>query len=624
MTRYAGRGGLDAADASELPARSVPFLLRYVRRHLRLSLALLFIVTGGALCAVAAQYGLKLLVDGMTTPGTDRRGVMLSLGLFLGLLGVESVCWRLGGFLGSRAIIRVGEDIRIDLFEAVSARSWEFYNAQASGALAGRIAAAAGAATTVMRTVVWSVVPPVTDLVGSVVVLATIDWRIGGTLVVVAGVATAVLHRMGLRGFPVHRSYHREAAEVSGALADVLGNMGLVRAYGARRRERNGLRRRMEHEGRAHAASWLFLERLRCWHDGAFWLVNAAVLTASVLQWSRGGLSTGSVVVATTLTLRILAGSREMALSLLGLSQQLGAVSEAVETLRVPGKEGASATLPPLRPRDGTIELRRVRHAPEGGCRLFAELDLCVPAGQRIGVVGPSGAGKSTLLRLIQGIVAPEEGEVLLGGQALAGHARDSLAEAFSVVTQEVALFQRSVAENLCYGRPGAPWEEVLAVSRAVGCDDFIENLPMGYDTVVGERGIRLSGGQRQRVAVARALLRQAPVLLLDEATSALDSEAERQVQRAVLDLAGERTVVAVAHRLSTVMAFDRVIVLQGGRVVEDGTPPDLCRGTGYFAATWRLQHGAGGMDEPGQKLHLNPVQLESRSSVSSTGGIAW
>ena len=588
------RAAQEAACGMAAPTESVPFLLHYVRRHLRLSLALLGVVTGGALCAVAAQYGLKLLVDGMTAPGPDHHGVMLSLGLFLGLLGVESLCWRLGGFLGSRAVIRVGEDIRIDLFEAVSARSWEFFNAQASGALAGRITAAAGAATAVLRTVVWSVVPPVTDLVGSIVVLASIDWRIGGTLVVVAGVATVVLHRLGRRGFPVHRAYHREAAEVSGLLADVLGNMGRVRAYGARRRERDGLRRRMEQEGRAHAASWMFLERLRCWHDGAFWLVNAAVLTASVVQWSRGGLSTGSVVVATTLTLRLLAGSREMALSLLGLSQQLGAVSEAVETLRVPGEEAASAALPPLRPRDGTVELRRVRYAPEGGRRLFAELDLRIPAGQRVGVVGPSGAGKSTLLRLVQGIVAPEGGEVLLGGQALAGHARDSLAEAFSVVTQEVALFGRSVAENLCYGRPGAAWDEVLAVSRAVGCSGFVETLPAGYDTVVGERGIRLSGGQRQRVAIARALLRQAPVLLLDEATSALDSEAERQVQQAVLDLAGERTVIAVAHRLSTVMAFDRVIVLLGGRIIEDGTPSDLRNGRGYFGTTWRLQNSPG------------------------------
>ena len=585
-------GPLDpAAQGMQLPVGAVPFLLRYVRRHLRLCLALILVVTGGALCAVAAQYGLKLLVDGMTAPGTERNGVLSYLGLFLGLLAVESACWRLGGFLGSRTIIRVGEDIRIDLFETVSARSWGFYNSQASGALAGRITAAATAATAVLRTLVWSVVPPVTDLAGSVVVLAAIDWRIGGVLVVVAGGATFVLHRLGRRGFPVHRAYHREAAEVSGVLGDVLANMALVRAYGARRRERDGLRRHMVVEGRAHGASWVFLERLRCWHDAVFWLATAAVLTGAVLQWSRGAISTGGVVVATTLTLRILAGSREMALSLLGLSQQAGAVSEAVEVLRMPPEETAACRARALRPCSGEIELRHVRYAPNAGQALFKDLSLRVPAGQRVGIVGPSGAGKSTLLRLIQGIVDPNEGEVLLAGQVLADHARDSLAEAFCMVTQEVALFQRSVAENLCYGQPGAAWDDVLAVSRAVGCDEFVAGMPMGYDTVVGERGIRLSGGQRQRIAVARALLRQAPVLLLDEATSALDSAAENQIQRALLDFAGQRTVIAAAHRLSTIMAFDRVIVLCDGHIVEDGAPADLCRGNGYFATTWRLQN---------------------------------
>ena len=593
-------------ETTALPTGAVPFLLRYFRRHVRLSFALLAAVTGGALCAVAAQYGLKLLVDGMTAPssasaassGADRWHVFVLLGLFLSLLAVESACWRVGGWLGSRATIRVGEDIRLDLFETVSARPWRFFNGQASGALAGRITAASGAATTVMRTIVWNVLPPATDLVGSVVVLMLIDWRIGAGLVVVAGTGTWALHRLGRRGFPLHRAHHREAADVSGNLADALANMGLVRAYGARGRERDRLRGLMNIEGRAHAASMMFLERLRCGHDAVFWLATTAVLTAAVWEWSRGAITTGGVVVACTLTLRVLMGSRELALSLLGVSQQLGAVAEAIEVLRAPPEENAPSNLMPLRARAGEIELRTIHYAPDhGGKLLFHGLDLHVPAGQRIGIVGPSGAGKSTLLRLVQGMTEPDGGEVLLDGQPLAGAARDSLASAFSVVTQEVALFHRSVAENLRYGRPGASWDEVLEASRAVGCDAFIQALPQGYDTVVGERGVRLSGGQRQRIAIARALLRDAPVLLLDEATSALDSYAEAEVQRALLALAGERTVLAVAHRLSTVMEFDRIVVLQDGRIVEDGPPHELRRGTGQFAKTWHLQQRAFGKE---------------------------
>ncbi len=588
-----------APGVLDLPIGGLPLLMRYVRRHLRLSAGLLVAVTGGAVSAVAAQYGLKLLVDAMTAPTAaagaalqaGRAHVFALLGVFLGLLAFESACWRVGGWLGGRAMIRVARDIRLDLFGTLSARPWRFFNGQASGALASRITAAATSATAVMRTVVWNLLPPITDIVGSVVVLTMIDWRIGAGLVVAAAGGTWALHRLGNRGFPLHHAHHSKAAEVAGSLGDVLANMSLVRAYGARGREQESLRQTMLAEGRAHAASWMFLERLRCGHDAAFWLATAAVLTAAVWEWSRGAMTTGGVVVASTLTLRILAGSRELALSLLGVTQQLGAVSEALEALRPAPDEAEPPGLPALRTHGaGEIELSHVRYAPDQGYPLFHDLNLRIPAGQRVGVVGLSGAGKSTLLRLIQGMVEPQRGEVLLDGQRLADHAREGFAGAFCVVTQEVALFHRSIADNLRYGRPDAPWDEVLGVSRAVGCDAFVRELPQGYDTIVGERGIRLSGGQRQRLAVARALLRHAPVLLLDEATSALDSHAEMQVQRALLTWAGGRTVLAVAHRLSTLMEFDRVVVLQDGQIVEDGSPDELRRGTGQFAATWQLQ----------------------------------
>ena len=299
--------------------------------------------------------------------------------------------------------------------------------------------------------------------------LAAIDWRIGAALVLAAGAGTWALHSAGRRGFPLHRAHHRQAAEVAGGLADSLGNAALVRAYGARSGERDRLAGLLALESRAHGASWMFLERLRCGHDAAFWLTTVAVLTASVWEWSRGAITTGSVVVASTLALRILVGSRELALSLLGLGQQLGAVSEAVDALLAPAGETEPAGLPALRVRGGAgaaIALRGVCHVPDQAAPswLFCDLDLHIPAGQRVGVVGPSGAGKSTLLRLVQGVVAPERGVVMIDGQVLAAHGRDSLARAFSVVSQEVALFHRSIAENLRYGRPDAAWEEVVAI----------------------------------------------------------------------------------------------------------------------------------------------------------------
>lgn len=597
----AGRGGAAGSEPEPSPrVKAAAFLLRYARRHTGLFGCVLLAVGGGATCAVIAQYGLKLLVDGMTAPDPDRDRVFVLLAVFLGILALEQALLRLGGWLGSHLVIRWANDVRLDLFEAVAGRPWSFFNGQASGALAGRVVSAATSATAVLRTVVWNLVPPVADLAGSIIVLAAIDWRLSAALVVASGAITWFMHARGRRGLPLHEAYHGEAAAVSGDLADVLGNIQVVKGFGGHRRERERLEQRLAAEGRLHARSWGFLERLRLGHDVLFWLVTAGLLTAATLAWSRGALTTGDVVVSCALSLRILSGSRELALSLLGLSQQFASVTEALSVLHGPGEEkpppAPAVAVPRVRDGQGvSLEFRRVYHAPEGGRPLFRGLDLYVPPGQRLGIVGPSGAGKSTLLRLAQGLVQPQSGEILVDGRDIAGVPPEELSSAFSVVTQEVALFHRSVGENLCYGAPGASHAEVLAASRAAGCDAFIRRLPQGYDTVVGERGIRLSGGQRQRLAIARALLRRAPVLILDEATSALDSRSELDVQAAILDLAGGRTVLAVAHRLSTLMRFDRVVVVEDGRVVEDGPPAELCRGDGPFAEAWRLQKSAFG-----------------------------
>ena len=215
-----------------------------------------------------------------------------------------------------------------------------------------------------------------------------------------------------------------------------------------------------------------------------------------------------------------------------------------------------------------------------------------VPACQTVGIVGPSGAGKSTLLHLLQRLYDPDEGEVLIDDQPVAGVAQDSLRAALAVVPQEVSLLHRSVMENIRFARPGASDEEVHAAARAAGCDSFVRRLAQGYDTLVGERGTKLSGGQRQRIGIARAFLKDAPIIVLDEATSALDTASELEIQRALARLVRGRTVVAVAHRLSTLSSFDRILVVDEGRIVEDGTADELRRRGGLFAAMWRLQAG--------------------------------
>jgi ABC-type multidrug transport system fused ATPase/permease subunit len=213
-----------------------------------------------------------------------------------------------------------------------------------------------------------------------------------------------------------------------------------------------------------------------------------------------------------------------------------------------------------------------------------------IPAGQRVGVLGSSGAGKSTLVGLVQRLDEVRSGRLRIDGQPITAMTQDNLRRAIAVVPQDLVLFHRTVMENIRYGRPEASEEEVVGAARAARCDGFIRQLPQGYGSLVGERGVKLSGGQRQRIGIARAILRDAPIMPLDEATSSLDRESEMAVQRALAVALDGRTVVAVAHRLSTIAAFDRVIVLEDGRIVEDGPPAELLQRNGPFAAMWRLQ----------------------------------
>ncbi|MBV8168792.1 MAG: ATP-binding cassette domain-containing protein, partial [Alphaproteobacteria bacterium] len=270
---------------------------------------------------------------------------------------------------------------------------------------------------------------------------------------------------------------------------------------------------------------------------------------------------------------------------------------DALQAIAVPHEIPDAPDARPLVARGGALRFDDLSFSYKGATphagKAPAALDrvaLSVPAGQKLGIVGPSGAGKSTLLALVQRLYEPTHGRILVDGQDIAGVTQESLRAAIAVVPQEISLFHRSVLENIRYGLPEASDEQVLAAAKAACCHNFIEALPEGYATVVGERGLKLSGGQRQRIGIARAILKDAPIVLLDEATSALDSQSELEVQRALAELMRGRTVLAVAHRLSTLAAFDRIVVIKDGRIIEDGAPAELRKRQGFFSAAWARQ----------------------------------
>ena len=573
---------------------AIVFLARYVWRRFFSHSIVLSAVFGAVSCAVASQWAVKTLVDVLGTQNPPPYTLWGAVALLLALVAGDNLLWRLAGWVSTYAFVAVGGDIRLDLFNHLSGQGTRYFVERFPGALAGRITAAANAAWTIENSLMWTTVPPGAAVLGAIFLLGTINWRLTAVLLVVVGALGASIGWLAACGRHLHQSFAGHAAHVSGDLTDVVSNIGLVRAFGAANRERERLGSKIREEMQAQRASLRSLERLRLFHALTVFVVTAGVLIWSVELWRRKQISTGDVVLTTTLGFTVLHASRDFAMALVDMVQQFAKLAEAVQVLGLPHEMKDAPDAQPLAIGGGSIEFRQVSFSYPNGQAVLQAFDLQVPAGQKIGLVGKSGAGKSTIFALLQRHYDPDAGMVSIDGQDISQVTQASLRSSIAVVQQDISLFHRSLLENLRYGRPEATDGEVYRAVEAARCTEFINCLPEGFETLVGERGMKLSGGQRQRLAIARAFLMDAPVVLLDEATSALDTESEQSIQEALARLFKGRTVIAIAHRLSTLDSFDRIVVLERGRIIEDGAPRGLLQTLGPYSRMYGRQTRVG------------------------------
>ncbi len=559
------------------------FLLHYVARRATSHLLVLLAVLSAVGCAIGSQYAIKNLVDVLGSGQPTDVALWGAVGLLLALVAGDNLLWRLAGWVASYAFVAVGGDLRLDLFDHLSGHGSRYFTDQFPGALAGRITTAANAAWSIENSLTWTTIPPAVAVVSSIGVLSVINWQITAVLFFIVTVLAVVIARRAARGHHLHARFASQAATVTGDLTDVVSNMGLVRAFGASRREQARLSRKIEREMSAQRESLRSLERLRLFHALSVFIVTAGVLVWAVTLWRAGEITTGDVVLTTSLGFTVLHASRDLAMALVELVQQFAKLGEAVKVLGLPHEIRDAPDATPLIPLGGVISFESVRFSYLDGGPVLENFDLHVPAGEKLGLVGRTGAGKSTILALLQRLYEPSTGRVLIDGQNIAKVTQQSLRQSIAVVQQDISLFHRSVLENLRYGKPEASEAEVFRAAEMARCTEFIHRLPHGFDTIVGERGLKLSGGERQRLAIARAFLLDAPIILLDEATSALDTDSEQLIQEALMRLVEGRTVIAIAHRLSTLSSFDRVVVLEAGRIVEDGASCEILRRRGAF-----------------------------------------
>jgi len=583
------------SQPSDFSHGSVGFLLLYVRRRLVSHLFVLFAVLAAVGCAIGSQYGVKDLVDALSAPAPSGSAVWTAVAVLLTLVAGDNLLWRLAGWIATYAFVAVGGDLRIDLFDHLSRHGTRYFTDRFPGALAGRITTSANAAWSIENSLTWTTIPPASAVICSIALLGTINWHMTAALFLIVALLGATIAYFAAGSRHLHERFANQAAAVTGDLTDIVSNISVVRAFGAAHREQERLSGKIRDELSAQRQSLFALERLRLFHAVSVFVVTAGVLVWSIALWRARQITTGDVVLATTLGFTVLHASRDLAMALVDLTQHFAKLNEAIQVLGLAHEMPDASDAKPLIRLGGSVTLADVGFSYPNGEQVLRNFDLHIPAGQRVGLVGKSGAGKSTILALLQRFYDPQRGHVLIDEQDIRKVTQESLRQSIAVVQQDISLFHRSVLDNLRYGRPEATDAEVRRAAELAHCTEFISALPQGFDTIVGERGLKLSGGERQRLAIARAFLRDAPIILLDEATSALDTESELKIQDALLRLIKFRTVVAIAHRLSTLNSFDRIVVLDHGRIVEDGTSTELLREDGMYSRIYRRQIAAAG-----------------------------
>jgi ATP-binding cassette subfamily B protein len=532
---------------------------------------------------------IQKVVDGV--PFSDIRGDII---LYAALLfGGQVVLMRLVIYLIWRRQIKSQELLHQMCFRDLVNRSMNFHNNKFSGSLLTQEKRFVASIENFDDCINQQILPFIVAFIAPIVVL----WPVAPVfvLVLIGGVLTFIVAAslMFKSSRTTKRAVNESESKMIGNLADDLSNLLTIKSYAREAYELSsfsGAVHRWFDNFMKHI--WNFITRSAILNTVNVTLsVGIFIVLAGAHEW--WGVGIGMVVLMLNMSLRLIDKMWNWHNILKTINTAFADAEEMTEILDEPN-ELADSRNRRLVVERGAVEFKEITFKHDGAFEpIFERFGLKIPAGQRVGLVGISGSGKTTLTKLLLRFADVEAGEILVDEQDVKSVTQNSLREQIAYVPQETTLFHRSIAENIAYAKPDATAAEIERAAKLAHADEFIKTLPQGYETLVGERGVKLSGGQRQRVAIARAILKDAPILLLDEATSALDSESEGAIQAAFTNLMKGRTALVVAHRLSTVMNLDRIIVLENGRIAEDGTHAELLKNNCAYARLWQRQSGA-------------------------------
>jgi len=585
-----------ADNAPRLSRSPWRFALYFYLKSRNTLLGIFIFEAAQAACTIMLPYAVKEIIDAVTLAnetGADIFDAAQDALILFALLNLGIVLFsRASGAMLVMTGPYLRAEIRKSLFSYLQYHSHRYFTSHFAGSLANRIAEVSMSSMHALWTITFDFYPLIIKSLVALIIL----FGASGELALVLSLWLAVYIYVSYLLARRCRTYARDFAEarslVTGKVVDSVTNVMNAKMFARREYEEDYLTDYLNHEVNHALRTYWYMEKLRWFQFTAAMVLMVGMVGYALKIWSQGDMTVGEFSMVAGLAILLIEAARGLSRSFLEFFEYLGNISDGVSVFVQPHEIVDKPDAPALIVSRGEIAFNNVSFIYDEGLQVFEQLDVVIEPKQQVGLVGFSGSGKSTFVNLVLRLFEPQGGTIMIDGQNILDVTQDSLRENVSMIPQDPQLFHRSLMENIRYGRLEASDEEVVEAAKKAHAHEFIMQTEKQYESLVGERGVKLSGGQRQRIAIARAILKDAPILILDEATSSLDSVTEKKIQLGLDNLMKGRTVVVVAHRLSTISHMDRILVFDEGRIVEDGSHQQLLQRNGHYARLWNMQAG--------------------------------
>lgn len=581
---------------NKLPQTLPSFFWHFLKKQWPSFLFIQIFCLGMTIDHTAWPYLIKLIIDSITSYTGPREEIWdaifhIVVGGFLVWLVIE-LFFRLSGFLIARTIPQFEADIRMTMFNYASKQSHLYFSNNFAGSLANRINDMPRSAHNIVTMVMTVLVPVFVTTIVTAIIFMTLHPLFGSLVLVWVAIHIGICVVTAEKSKRLSDEHASSRSMLIGRIVDSFSNNVSVRLFANRKYEQAYTQKFQDDERLKNKQSLTYVEIVKIYLGLFCFLFMGVFLTwLQVYSYQKGIISLGDLVYSFQAATNVIMVAWWAGLELPVLFQELGVCKQALSIITAPIDIVDSADAKPLEVTKGKIEFENVSFNYERNDNIFERQNITIKAGQKVGLVGFSGSGKTTFVNLILRYFDVNYGRILIDNQDISHATQDSLRNNISMIPQEPVLFHRNIIENIRYGRLDATDAEVIEAAKKAHCHEFIMKMSHGYKTIVGERGLKLSGGQRQRIAIARAILKNAPILILDEATSALDSVTEKYIQESVNEMAKGCTSLIIAHRLSTLADVDRILVFKDGCIIEDGTHGELLAKEGHYYKLWTMQN---------------------------------